>query len=72
MSEPAQSGTPERQQRRAAEFLQLLPLTLELAGLPKAEPGRYYSEEQIQARTMTLRNAYKVARQFVVEIVNQS
>ena len=60
----------ERQQHRVREFLQLMPLTLELAGLPRAEPGRYYSEEQIQARAITLRNAYKVARQFATELVS--
>jgi hypothetical protein len=70
MSESTQPPSAERQQRRAAEFLQLLPLTLELAGLPKSEHGRYFSEDQIQARTMTLRYAYKAARQFIVEVVN--
>lgn len=67
MSEPA--VTPEKQQRRAAEFMQLMPLTLELAGLPKSDHGKYYSEEQIQARAMTIRNAYKVARQLVIDLV---
>ena len=71
MSEPVQPSTPERQQRRAGEFMQLLPLTMELAGLPKSEHGRYYSEEQIQARAITVRNAYKVARQVLIELVQQ-
>jgi hypothetical protein len=61
----------ERQQQRVTEFLRLLPLTIELAGMPKSEPGRYYTEEQIEARTISLRNAYKVARQFVMEVANQ-
>ncbi len=69
MAEPVQTAAPEKQQRRAAEFMQLLPLTLELAGLPKSEHGKYYSEEQIQARAITLRHAYKVARQALIEVV---
>jgi len=32
---------PDRQQQKVREFMSLLPLTLELAGLPRAEPGRY-------------------------------
>ncbi|HMO35480.1 MAG TPA: hypothetical protein PKA06_05500 [Gemmatales bacterium] len=62
---------PEKQQQRIKEFLQLLPLTVELAGLPKSEPGKYYSAEQIETRVITLRNAYKVARQLITEIATQ-
>lgn len=61
----------ERQQQRVREFLQLLPLTLELAGLPRAEIGRYLTPEQIELRANVIRNAYKAARQLVVEIANQ-
>lgn len=61
----------ERQQQKAREFFQLLPLTLDLAGLPKAEAGRFLSPEQIEIRAITIRNAYKVARQVVMEVVNQ-
>jgi hypothetical protein len=60
----------DRQQQRLREFLQMLPLTIELAGLPKSETGRYYNEEQIAARAITMRHAYKVARQFLLEIAN--
>jgi hypothetical protein len=58
----------DRQQQKVREFLQLLPLTLEIAGLPKAEAGRYYNEGQMEARATTLRTAYKVARQIVLEV----
>ncbi|HMP04440.1 MAG TPA: hypothetical protein PKD86_11450 [Gemmatales bacterium] len=61
----------EKQQSRLREFMQLLPLTSELAGLPRSEHGRYYSEEQIQARAITLRHAYKVARQVLMELAQQ-
>ncbi len=62
---------PERQQQRVREFVSLLPLTLDLAGLPRGEPGRYYNEDQIEARAITLRAAYKVARQLVTEVATQ-
>lgn len=62
----------EKLQQRAREFQALLPLVLELAGLPRAEPGRYFTPEQIEARGVTIRHAYKVARQLVQEIVTQS
>jgi hypothetical protein len=61
----------EKQQQRLREFMQLLPLTLDLAGLPRSETGRYYSEDQIAARAITLKYAYKVARQTLLEIANQ-
>ena len=59
----------DRQQQKINEFLRLLPLTLEIAGLPKAEPGRHYNEDQMSVRANTLRNAYKVARQLILEVV---
>jgi hypothetical protein len=59
---------PEKQQQRVREFMNLLPLTLELAGLPRSEHGRYYTQDQIEARLITLRYAYKGARQIVGEV----
>ena len=50
------------QQRRYKEFLELLPLTVSLAGLPCSEPGRYFTAEQIESRVFTMRHAYKSAR----------
>ena len=58
-------------QRRYREFLDLMPLTLALAGLPASEPGKYFSEEQIEARVYTLRHAYKMARQVVRDAVQK-
>src|SRR5688572_20471205 len=37
-------------QRKYKEFMELLPLTLALAGLPPSEVGRYFGEEQIETR----------------------
>lgn len=62
---------PNDQQRRYREFLDLLPLTLSLAGLPSSEAGRYYTEEQIQARLFTLKHAWKAARQLARECVQK-
>lgn len=62
---PAQN----EQQRRYREFLDLLPLTLSLAGLPPSEPGRYFNEEQIETRLFAVRHAYKASRNLVRELV---
>lgn len=59
----------DRQQQKVREFMSLLPLTAELAGLPRAEAGKYYSESQIEARATTIRVAYKVARQVILDVV---
>lgn len=59
------------QQRRYREFLDLMPLTLALAGLPHSDSGKYYTEDQIEVRAFAVRHAYKVARQLVREAVNR-
>ena len=71
MSEAERQQTQQQRDQRAREFMSLLPMTLALAGLPESDHGRYYSEDQIAARAITLKNAYKVARQTLVEIVSQ-
>jgi hypothetical protein len=48
-------------QQKYRQFLDLMPLTLALAGLPPSE-GRLFSEDQIEARAITIKLAYKVAR----------
>ncbi|GAB4138066.1 MAG: hypothetical protein Tsb009_05970 [Planctomycetaceae bacterium] len=57
------------QQRRYREFLDLMPLAITLAGLPASEPGKYYTDEQIEARTYTMKNAMKRARELVRDII---
>jgi hypothetical protein len=49
----------------------LLPLTISLAGLPTSE-GRLFGEEQIEARGMTIRAAYRVARTVARECLGGS
>lgn len=48
-------------QQKYRQFLDLLPLTIAMAGLPPSE-GRLFSEDQLEARAITVRLAYKVAR----------
>jgi hypothetical protein len=63
------SNDPVDQQRRnVSEFMQLLPLTLAIAGLPDAEAGRHFNEGQMDTRATTIRNAYKVARQLLKDV----
>ena len=57
--------------RRYREFLDLMPLTLALAGLPRSESGRYYTEEQIESRAFTIRAAWKLTRQTARECVQK-
>ena len=59
------------QQRRYKEFLDLLPLTITLAGLPESEHGKYYTDEQIESRLFTIRHAYKQARTIAREIIQK-
>lgn len=58
-------------QQKYRQFLDLLPLTLSLAGLPTSET-RLYNEEQIEARAITVRLAYKVARATAKECLGGS
>jgi hypothetical protein len=51
--------------------MDLMPLTLALAGLPTSEPGRYFNEEQIETRLFAVRHAYRAARGLVREVVSK-
>jgi hypothetical protein len=58
-------------QQRYRQFLDLMPLTMALAGLPTSE-GRLFNEEQIEARAITIRAAYRVARATAKECLSGS
>ena len=58
----------DRQQQKAQEFMRLLPLTLAVAGLPDAEAGRHFTDGQMEARATTIRAAYKIARQIILDV----
>jgi len=60
--------SPDVRQARMTEFMKLLPLTLELAGLPRSAVDRLYTSDQIEARVMSVRAAYKQARSLLKEV----
>ncbi|MCU0703720.1 MAG: hypothetical protein MUF18_07065 [Fimbriiglobus sp.] len=60
--------TPELRQQRIKQFMSVLPLTLELAGLAEAAPGTLFNEGQMEARVISIRNAYKMALQLLEEV----
>jgi hypothetical protein len=60
--------TPEVKQARMTEFLRLLPLTVELAGLAKAAPGAVFTPDQMEGRAMSIRSAYKIARSMIRDV----
>ena len=64
------TGTSDLQQKYR-QFLDLMPLTLALAGLPTSE-GRLFTEDQIEARSITIRHAYRVARSTAKECLGGS
>ncbi|MFO0936475.1 MAG: hypothetical protein U0798_08200 [Gemmataceae bacterium] len=64
--------TPELKQQRAREFMQLLPLTAEIAGLPVGNLDKLLSAEIMELRANNLRTAYKFARQVIKEVSESS
>ncbi len=58
----------ETKQNRMTEFMRLLPLTVELAGLPEAGPNTLFTPDQMEARMMNIRMAYKLARNMLKDI----
>ncbi len=58
----------EVKQGRMKEFMQLLPLTMELAGLPDCHPDRSFTSDQMEARAISIRMAYKVSRAMLREV----
>jgi hypothetical protein len=56
------------QQQKQREFMSLLTLTLEIAGLPAPEPGKYHTEGQMEVRAASIRTAYKFARQLMIDV----
>lgn len=58
----------DRQQQKVRDFMALLPLTVEIAGLGRAETGKHLNEGQMEARANSIRLAYKFARQLLLEM----
>ena len=63
-----EGASPDRQRQKINEFMQLLPLTTAIAGLPQVEPGKHLNEGQMEVRATALRNAYKLARQLLLDV----
>jgi len=62
----------ETLRRRYREFLELLPLTINIAGLPASESPFNFTADQMEVRLHTLSAAFKLARQLVREAVTGS
>ncbi len=58
----------DRQQQKVQEFIRLLPLTVAVAGLPPSEAGHHLNEGQMEARATSIRTAYKIARQIILDV----
>jgi hypothetical protein len=63
-----QPVSAEMKQARMKEFMQLLPLTFELAGLPTGDPLRPYTSDQMEGRALSIRAAYKIAKALLKEV----
>jgi hypothetical protein len=59
----------ETLRRRYREFLELLPLTINLAGLPTSESPFNFTADQMEVRVNTLAVAFKLARQLARDSV---
>jgi hypothetical protein len=53
--------------RKYREFMDLLPLTLAIAGLSQNEGTRTFTSEQLDLRAQAVNNAFKFSRQVVRE-----
>ncbi len=61
--------SPDVKSARAKEFMQLLPLTLAIAGLPDAPAsGLLFTADQMEARVLSLRTAFKLAKSAIRDV----
>jgi hypothetical protein len=68
------SGSSEEEsiKRRYREFMDLMPLTLAIAGLPENNTNRSLTTEQMENRAQSLQNAFKLARQTIRDVLKSS
>jgi hypothetical protein len=59
----------ETVRRRYREFLELMPLTVAIAGLPESQSPFNFTADQMEVRLNTLATAYKLAKQLARETV---
>ncbi len=62
----------EALRRRYREFLDLMPLTIAIAGLPPSGAPLNFSDDQMEVRTHTLHAAFKLARHLAREAVTSN
>ncbi|MCE9603803.1 MAG: hypothetical protein K8U03_02755 [Planctomycetia bacterium] len=55
--------------RRYKEFLDLMPLTIAIAGLSENTAARSFSTDQMEARAQILTSAFKIARQTARDVL---
>jgi len=65
----ATTRDPQAAQKVLREFMELLPLTLAIAGLNNAEGTRSFTQEQMEARANVIQNAFRIARRAIREAV---
>ena len=70
MSNAPQQQQQVEQRQKYQRFIELMPLTLTIAGLPPAEHGKYHNEDQMEIRARNLMVAYKHARKIAKEVVS--
>lgn len=63
------STDEDAMKRRYKEFLDLMPLTIAIAGLPENAGPRSLSNEQMEVRAQQLTTAFKLARQTVRDVI---
>lgn len=56
-------------QRAYKEFVDLLPMTLAIAGLRESESARSFTHEQMEARANVVAGAFKAARKAMREAI---
>ena len=66
------SVNEEALKRRYKEFLDLMPLTIAIAGLPENPGPRSFSSDQMEARAQVLASAFKIARQSVRDVIKST
>jgi len=59
----------ETVRRRYREFLELMRLTIAIAGLPESQSPFNFSADQMEVRLHTLATAFKLARQLARDTV---
>lgn len=65
-------GHDDALKRRYKEFLDLMPLTIAIAGLSPNPGPRSYGTDQMEARAQVLQSAFKIAKQTVRDTIKRS